>query len=127
MGASWTTTQRPVLVTLSTIASTSIGHKLCKSISSAEIVVGQGVEGVEALEDAGTPTDDRHVVALLDHVGLAEVQQHVVGHLLAEAAVDALGLEEDDRVGIPDGGREQAGGGLLGRLGITTLRPGVWT
>ena len=42
------------------------------------------------------------------------------------AVVDALGLEEDDRVGVLDGGDQQALGVVRASTGSTTFRPAMW-
>ncbi len=67
------------------------------------------LDRLHALHDAGAPAHHRELRAFAHHTRLADRDRVLVlGHLLAEGPVDALGLEEDHRIGIADRADQQS-------------------
>jgi hypothetical protein len=124
-GASCTMTSRPVFSTDSTRVSVSSGLSVATSMTSQLMPSSRQVGRTQRLVSHGAPGHQRDVVALAQ--GEAHIQRQrlaVVRHLLLLQPVDALGLEEDHRVGVADGRQQQAVGARR-RGGITTRIPGM--
>ena len=119
-GASWTTTARPVLRTEASSASSSSGFSVRRSSTSQEASPARASAARSATGDHRAVGDERHVRSLAGDARLAERDDVLaVRHIAAGGAVDQLGLEDHDRVGIPDRGGEQA----LSRRRVSTGSP----
>ena len=107
-GLSSTVTNRPVLPTDSRIVVASSGTSDRTSITSASMPSPASPSAASnALGHHRAERRDRDVGSPPQHVGRAEPVDDLAVGDLALARVQHLRLDDDDRVGIADGGREQ--------------------
>jgi hypothetical protein len=108
LGASWTTTTRPVFLTLATMVSMSTGQRVRRSMISHSTPFSAAWSGRrDRLVEHRAPGDDRDVLALADDAAFERHGVVPLGHVALGGAVDALRLEEEHRVRIADGREEQ--------------------